>query len=815
MKKGKFVSVFIFTTLLMVLLTSLAQACVTLNQYKTEFLPGETMQVEINVDYGKTLSRDIYNSDLFLYNSQGNLVQGSYFVLKISNTKYFAWFDVPNYGNYKLKVRAVCGSSFYSETAFDVNKLKSTYYGSLKDSASGKWKYLTLEENSMVAGALSYDEQLNEEALTAYFSRQDSCINTNCSSKDAALAMIAFRDFSTRSQIKNLVNAYQNGLNGNWKIEFNASDSSDCQLNYSNNSQTISLFPGLTSFDLDFSEVNGSEVVISDNCNAISRKLIFSYKTFVKNYSIANNFALQDVGCWGTNLKSACDGESTAYNLFALKLAGFGINSQEQSISWLEDNAEDIDEIAILYLFTKDQNRLNQVLSSQTYSGAWQKKGTNDIRASVINYYVLNQVVNKTNNVFEAIDKAKDYLEKSLDSSNLAEKAYILYFVFPNIEPVMSIWPGVVKVKSQESFNLILQNKGVEDINAEITFLNSTSNVNLAKNSMKNLEIHVPRIETEDAGAISEPIIINYQNSILNSVSRSYSLPVIIFTFKGTNSYYWNYTINQTPINDTSGIINDTLNNPSINETANLSDSLIQKNFYFDPLNINKTFLTSETIRFSAELKNSFSGPITDLRLEKSASINYLVVEPSSLDELGAGGGKTINFYADPKDFGTKVEGTVIAKGTYNGQDISTVLELNFESSISEPTLKLCSEINGKKCTENQVCKEGNTTRASDTNSCCLSSCGNTTTGPSGKLIAVIIVVVVILILVGVLLYLRRKPKKDMKDFIEEVSKEKQPGYDADFSDFQGPSRGEKVQSKEFKAEFGEEDFSDAGFKTP
>ena len=71
--------------LLAILIVPLSQACITLNTYKTEFLPGETMQVEINVDYGKSLSRSIYSSDISLYNSQGNPIQGSFFVLKISD----------------------------------------------------------------------------------------------------------------------------------------------------------------------------------------------------------------------------------------------------------------------------------------------------------------------------------------------------------------------------------------------------------------------------------------------------------------------------------------------------------------------------------------------------------------------------------------------------------------------------------------------------------------------------------------------------------------------------------------------------------
>jgi len=325
--------------LLAILIVPLSQACITLNTYKTEFLPGETMQVEINVDYGKSLSRSIYSSDISLYNSQGNPIQGSFFVLKISDSRYFAWFDVPNQGDYKLKVRAMCGTSYYSEANFNVNKLKSIYYDSLKNTVSGNWDHLNLEEQEISTAALSFDDKLTEESLTMYFSRKDSCINTNCSSKNAALGIISFRDYSTRSQLKNLLDAYQNSFKGNWKIEYNASESSDCTLRYDNTSRGISLFPGISTFDLDFSDVNSSGTTISDDCNPISRKLIFSYKNFARNYSIANNFEIKGIGCWGNNLKNNCDPESTAYSLLALKMAGFEINNQEEAVAWLDENA--------------------------------------------------------------------------------------------------------------------------------------------------------------------------------------------------------------------------------------------------------------------------------------------------------------------------------------------------------------------------------------------------------------------------------------------------------------------------------------------
>ena len=181
-----------------------ADSCVSLNPSRTDFLPGETMQLEVNIDLSYA-SRELYVSDLFLYKIPENTPVGAnFFLTKISDTKYFVWFDVPNIiGNYVLKVRETCnGNIVLSQTGFSIEEPKDIYYDNLESKVSGKWSTLSLEENIMAAGALSYNNALEQDAMTAYFSRKDSCVNVNCSSKDAALSMIAFKDFATRAQMK-------------------------------------------------------------------------------------------------------------------------------------------------------------------------------------------------------------------------------------------------------------------------------------------------------------------------------------------------------------------------------------------------------------------------------------------------------------------------------------------------------------------------------------------------------------------------------------------------------------------------------------
>ena len=84
---------------------NLSGACLTLSSYKTEFLPKDTMQLEISTEYGRSLVKDLYQSNLFLY-KDGQLISADFYLVKIASGKFFAWFNVPNEGTYTLKVKA-------------------------------------------------------------------------------------------------------------------------------------------------------------------------------------------------------------------------------------------------------------------------------------------------------------------------------------------------------------------------------------------------------------------------------------------------------------------------------------------------------------------------------------------------------------------------------------------------------------------------------------------------------------------------------------------------------------------------------------
>ena len=207
-------------------------------------------------------------------------------------------------------------------------------------------------------------------------------------------------------------------------MEIVTGEAQTCNLSIGNNNTIqINLAPTANTFPLDFSSVinstNETQVTISDSCNATSREVVFTYENATKIFNVSNSFTLNSPGCFGSGLKSACDPESTAYALYAMNLDGFSVNDESEAISWLQNNVNSIDQVAILYSLENDSSLLNQVLSSQNYDGAWQKNGVDDIRTTAIVYYVLLMSENKTNNMLTAMGKASDYLSNSLGNQGL------------------------------------------------------------------------------------------------------------------------------------------------------------------------------------------------------------------------------------------------------------------------------------------------------------------------------------------------------------------------------------------------------------
>ncbi len=670
-----------------------ALACINLNLAKTVYLPEETVQVELDAD----VMRDILSSDIFFYRGSTQLPI-NIFISKVTDTKYFLWFDLPNEPNdYLLRVRGTCkdGSLYVANTPLTIKKITTSRYENLRPRVENKWLTLDLEEHILSAGALSHI--LEEEALTTYKERDDSCINQECSMRLNALTLINFKDSLVRQEMQDILETSQ------------------------------------------------------DN----------------------------NTGCWG----SPCDTEATAYALFSLAMTGRldkndSVNAA--GISWLKENAINIEEKAIIYYLTKDSEILNHILNSQTTSGWWPKNLTSyesDIKATSLATFILKSNNYSNSSYLDSIEKSESWLLEQ-GTLSLVDESFMLVFGFQNknIEPLLAFWPGIIKTESLGTFDLILLNKGISDIVIETNMLNSSIITNLPVNGIKNLRFDIPQVTTVDGRTIFENLALDYRSKI-SQEHYDYSIPILIFTEKtGQEGINGSVGSSEEELNESEQqeIINETEQEWE-NKTTELNESLIQKRFYFIEKNITKTADVSEgPFTISIRLENKLDRDIIDISLTYSSALIGVVerIDPSFIEEIIRGEKETITISFSPV-IARVYEGEIIAEAKYNSEKITTTLPMTINITSIGLEEKTCSELGGKICREeeNEIC-EGNITAAKDTFVCCVPADACKKKATPGRTWGIIISAAIIIILIIIYILIRKKPRKEMGEFLKEASKQ-------------------------------------------
>ncbi|UZE93587.1 MAG: hypothetical protein IB618_02310 [Candidatus Pacearchaeota archaeon] len=768
-----FVMVFIF---LLCIPNVNALECISLNTAKSSYLPEETVQIEVDADTIRT----ILASDIFFY-KDGTRLPINIFISKVTETKYFVWFDLPtNSGNYILKVRGNCrdGSLYVADIPIVVEEIVGSHYESLKQKVEGKWSTLSLENHILSAGALSY--VLAEESLIAYIERTDSCMNQECNTKFKALSLIAFEDGFVRQRMQDSIDASQNYVKGLWKLEIESSIAQQCDFSLDNKTLSINLVTGENSFDLTFENIEADELIILVDCReSISGKITYSYKDFSKEYETEPgqnlSFSINNKGCWGIGLRTGCDSESTAYALLSLAMAE-KLNKENKehaaAISWLKENAVSVKEKVISYYLTEDPETLSWILNLQTMKGWWPKDVQTyeqDIETTSIVIFVL-----KESNYTGIVEKAKTWLLGQ--DLPLNKEALMLVFAFQSkdIEPLLAFWPGIIKTESMGTFDLILLNKGTIGIILNTELLNSTTATILPTNSVKNVKFNIPRITTIDGRTISENLVIDYKQE--NSLQYySYSVPILIFTEKSSREgMEGEVNASEQEVNETEQqeIINETEYEWE-NKTTELNESLIQRRFKFVEGEINKTVDISEgTSTISIRLENKLDRDISDVSITYSSSLIGVVerINPSFLEEISEGEKESITITITPTAIRV-YEGYIIADAKYDSKTITTKLPLNINVSGIAAEKKNCSDIGGKICEEDEIC-EGTITEAADTFSCCIPADACKKKPTPGRTIGVIIVLAIALILIVLFFILRKRSRKEMKKFLEKSAKQ-------------------------------------------
>ena len=159
-------------------------SCISMKIAKASYLPQETLQLEVDAE----VSYDFTTSDISLYRDTTKLPT-ALFLSKISSTKWFSWMDLPSQaGDYAIKIKGTCkdGRIYTEEKTFEVLTPLAIRYENFKAEIGNAFERLPLETHILAAGALSSDA-LVSEALKDYAQRSDSCLNSNCTTKNLAL----------------------------------------------------------------------------------------------------------------------------------------------------------------------------------------------------------------------------------------------------------------------------------------------------------------------------------------------------------------------------------------------------------------------------------------------------------------------------------------------------------------------------------------------------------------------------------------------------------------------------------------------------
>lgn len=782
------VSILIFTFIISI--SNVSAACISLKIAEASYLPQETVQLEIDA----AVIKDILASDVFLYKDETR-IPITIFISKVSDTKYFSWFDLPSgEGNYSVKVRGNCkGGLYVADIKFNVEPTISSKYNELITLVENKFLTLTLEEHILSAMALAYNNNLGEQALTSYVERKDSCLNTNCSTKFNSMTLMAFKDSLLRQKMLESLEASQNYVNkGSWKLKVNSATAQECNLSINNETSNVSLIYGTNNFDLNFSNITSETISVKINCaNGINGKLNYTYKQFSKEFDLMpEGIMINNNGCFASNFAKtfvSCDKDATTYALLALARSNkFDANatSHISAISWLNKNASAVEDKAVVYLLTRDSGALSWLLSSQTGNGWWPKENIYQpdiISSSIVTSVLKATVTNETSpETLEAINNAERWLlgQFSLSKTVLKDKSAILAFAFTSedIEPILAIWPGLIKTSSLESFDLILQNKGGQDITLNTNLLNSTAQVELVNNSLKNVKFNVPLLTTIDGRALIETLTLNYKTKI-SEKSFSYSIPVLIFTQKsGQEQTNGSVNASEEEINETEQqeIINETQNKTEENKTTEINQSLLEL-FRFVERSISKNASVGEPFTITVRLSNKMDKDIENVRLTYTSPLilmgGSIRIEPSTIDTLEKNETKTITIYLSPTNSGS-FNGSIEAKADYDSEEVETSLPLNITVTGVAVEEKNCSEMGGKICTEKDEICETNLTISKDSYACCIPADKCKKPSSPGTAIALIIIVVIVIVLLVVLYLLRKKPKKEMREFLEETSKQ-------------------------------------------
>ena len=509
-----------------------AQSCLSINLPKDNFFLGETFQAEISIT--NPLEDITIKSIEFFTGSRKALFPVR--VVKVSNNLFYIYFTISQAreGDHVIKIRTFC-----EEGDIIIGAEESKDFKIEKERAGAGYRWLSqevssvwgnTEENALAILALrNFDSDLAEIGVGRLKTKR---VNSecwpypSCRVKETALSFVALqKSGDPASRIRNWLLDAQNSLSiGSWHLALSSVQNGTCELRINNQSETLVMENGRATKTLTFGDDEIYSVNVECNLTLTEAKITHTYLGKVVDFSLEEQAGiyrkdLSNEKCWGASYRSDCEFEATAFAYYALTEARISVKGLE----WLEENRDDVITLHQVFLnLLKEEDYFTEwLINNQAVEGYWKNtslavEGKIDPFLTAI--AILSLSDKEDNEIISAISRGKEWLLDRILTLNRKDLAGALYFALPpgEIKDIISVSPGAVKVRFNESFELLVENKGVRDVNLTLSYLDSIEEVQIVSGSFKRISFE----------ATSE------ENNLLTiSYSGLYNIPIFVTRF--------------------------------------------------------------------------------------------------------------------------------------------------------------------------------------------------------------------------------------------------------------------------------------------
>ena len=450
--------------------------------------------------------------------------------------------------------------------------------------------------------------------------RKESLLNNNSNRNLNNQALNAFNNNHKNISIKNLTENYNTLNMENNDIKYNKYSTIDNNITSSNIRSQY--------FKKIFDEYEKQNQTNENNINSSEYNPIFVNK---KNSVISHNIENKNVK---TRNKKIFSKENTLENTFK-KLTNSQIDSKEEIKSFLKENNNNN-----IY---KKQNELIKIINIYKKEFEKLKKENNKLKQyilsinkddnNIINIKECEQTLGKKLNSFSKdnivfkknMEKIKPKLpiSKNNSKSKLQKKNNIFFnennYSQPNINENEFLKKKIYIIEK----NLMLKQNKIDELNNEISLLNSMYQLDIMQISGKNPEIQNNSKKGEKASLSSKNIIINKESKNIKKSSNKKALYDI--------DYNYNYNINENSSNIFKKIENYKKENGKIkNQNIYFKDKI--ENYQMEIEKMESELIGKKCS--NTKLKNNIQNIIKEIKEKYEKKISEINIKNKSIEKL-------------------------------------------------------------------------------------------------------------------------------------------------------------------------------------